>query len=223
MQQTIEQAGDWQAIWARRGLLDTFIDAGRSFYNFFFRRFHRNYIGPKTRMLELGCGRASLTLSLCPEIGDLVGVDISDVAVAQATQWAKDHGIKNARFLVGDCTKLTLDERFDVVWSQGLIEHFEDSTAVAREHYRMLAPGGAALLSVPYTYSYHNFWYAVTRPKFLRRFWPWTGTEQRFFTKKELLELGKEITQHARVYTLQPLILGIIILELRRPHDHPLQ
>lgn len=215
MQKSTEQAEQWQAIWERRGALDALIDWGRTVYNYFFRRIHRRYVNKNTRMLEIGCGRASLSLSLCPEIKNLSGIDISDVAVKQATDDAARNGIKNARFAVGDCTKLDIGESFDFVWSQGLLEHFEDPVVVVREHYRVLKPGGTALLSVPYRYSYHTLWYMLTRPTLLRRFWPWT--EQRFFNATQLVAVGKQVTPHARTFFLQPFPLGIIFLELHRP------
>ena len=215
MQKSTEQAGQWQAIWERRGALDTFIDWGRTAYNYFFRRVLRMHLTKYSKMLELGCGRASLTLSLAPEIAELIGVDISDVAVRQAAMFAREHHIPHATFVVNDCTKLTLTQTFDFVWSQGLLEHFENPIVVAREHYRMLKPGGTALLSVPYRYSYHTLWYTCTRPKFLRRFWPWT--EQCFFNCTQLLTVGKAVTSDAHVFFLQPFPLGIIFLELHRP------
>lgn len=215
MQKTTEQAPEWQAIWERRGIGDAVIDAGRTTYNYFFRRVLKRYLTSDSTVLELGCGRASLTLSLAPHIARLVGIDISDAAVQQVVALSHKRGITNASFAIDDCTKLTIPERFDFVWSQGLLEHFEDPTIVASEHYRMLKPGGTALLSVPYRYSYHALWYLLTRPKMLRRFWPWT--EQQFFNRSTLLAVGKAVTPHARTYFLHPFLLGIIFLELRRP------
>lgn len=214
MQKDVEQAGEWQKIWERKGWGDSIIDWGRTTYNYFFRRILRRYLTPNSNMLELGCGRASLSLSLCPEIGKLVGVDISDAAVKQAAAFAHNRGISNAEFIIDDCTKLSTTEKFDFVWSQGLLEHFEDPIIVAREHYRALKPGGAALMSVPYRYSYHTLWYAVTRPNIMRRFWPWT--EQRFYDRAQLLAIGKAVSPNVRVFLLQPLPLGIIFLELHK-------
>ena len=220
MQKDTEQAVEWQAVWSKQGgFVDAVIDLGRTTYNFFFRRIHRRYINKDTRMLELGSGRASLSLSLCKGIKSLYGIDISDVAVKQASASAESLGISNAKFLVDDCTKLNLDNRFDFVWSQGLIEHFNDPTAVAREHYKALVPGGVALLSVPYKYSYHTIWYKVSRPKLLRWLWPWEGTEQRFFNHKELTRVGRAITPNFRVFLMQPFPLGIIFLEMRKPSN----
>ncbi|MBI5405866.1 class I SAM-dependent methyltransferase [Candidatus Kaiserbacteria bacterium] len=215
MQTTAEQTGEWEEIWKREGVFDRIIDWGRTVYNWFFRRLLRRYLTPTSAMLELGSGRASLSLSLAREIGSLTGADISETAVAQATRAAARLGLHNTSFVIDDCTKLALPERFDFVWSQGLLEHFEDPIVVAREHYRMLKPGGTALLSVPCKYSYHNVWYTLTRSELLRRFWPWT--EQRFFDGAELLAVGKAVTPDARTFLLQPPLLGIILLELRRP------
>jgi len=217
MQKSTEQAEQWQEIWERHNAVDTVIDCGRTVYNFFFRRILRKYLTNSSNMIELGCGRASLSLSLVPEIGSLTGADISDVAVTQANSYALRKGLRNTRFIVADCTNLgsDFDEKFDFSWSQGLIEHFDDSTAITGQHYTSLRPGGVALISVPYRYSYHNVWYTLTRPRLLRRFWPWT--EQKFFDKKTLLALGKSITPHSRVFLLQPFPLGIVFLEMQKP------
>lgn len=40
-------------------------------------------------------------------------------------------------------------ESFDVVYSSGLIEHFDDTYAVIAEHLRLLRPGGRLILIVP--------------------------------------------------------------------------
>lgn len=214
MQNDVEQIEKWEEIWERHNLLDIIIDTGRSIYNWFFRRIIRNYITSDSTMLELGCGRASLSISLCSEIKKLVGIDISESALRQADYSAQRLNISNASFKLDNCTNLELKERFDFVWSQGLLEHFEDPINVAHQHFLALVPGGTALISVPYKYSYHALWYTLTRPRILQRFWPWT--EQRFFNKRELLTVGKAVTPSARTFLLQPFPLGIIFLELRK-------
>jgi SAM-dependent methyltransferase len=40
-------------------------------------------------------------------------------------------------------------ESFDLVYSSGLIEHFDDTAAVVAEHVRLLKPGGKLVLVVP--------------------------------------------------------------------------
>lgn len=215
MKQT--EAKIWDDIWARRNLGSLIIDLGRNVYNFFFARVLRRYLGSQSRMLEIGCGSSTLSLSLAKDIRELVGVDISPEALERSGREALGRGVTNALFVLGDCRNLALNPHFDFVWSQGLIEHFDNPGEIVTEHYRMLAPGGTALLSVPYKYSYHTLWYKLTRPKSLRFLWPWT--DQVFFSKTELLKLGKDATQNSQVFFLHPLALGIVMLEMRKPLD----
>ena len=206
------QKEEWQNIWTRRGFLTWLVDTGRKIYNWFFRRYLRKFISKDTRLLEVGCGTATLTLSLAKEMKELVGVDITESAIELSKKHALKMGVGNSRFEVGNCLNLPYENEFDVVWSQGLMEHFEHPEAVAKEHYKATKPGGVALISVPYRYSYHAFWYILTRPKTLRPLWPWT--KQLFLDKKRLLAIGRTLTPKAHIRFLQPLPLGIIILEL---------
>lgn len=206
------QKEEWQNIWTRRGWLTVIINTGRSVYNWFFRHYLRKFISKDTRFLEIGCGTANLSLSLTGEIKELVGVDIAETAIELSNKHARELGVENSRFKLGDCLNLPYRDEFDVVWSQGLIEHFEHPEEAVREHYKACKPRGITLISIPYKYSYHTLWYILTRPKFLRPFWPWTN--QLFMDKKRLLAIGRTLTPKARVHLLQPFFLGIIILEL---------
>lgn len=206
------QKEEWQNIWTRRGWLTVIVNMGRSVYNWFFRRYLRRFISKDTRFLEVGCGTSTLTLSLAGEIKELVGLDIAESAIELSNKNARELGTENIRFEIGDCLNLTYQDEFDIVWSQGLMEHFENPVLVASEHYKATKHGGIALLSVPYRYSYHALWYILTRPKILRPLWPWT--EQLFYNKRQLLDIGRRVTPKARVHFLQPFPLGIAILEL---------
>ncbi|MDP2642163.1 MAG: class I SAM-dependent methyltransferase [bacterium] len=206
------QKDEWQNIWTRRGWLTAIVNIDRKTYNWFWRRHLRKFISKDTRLVEVGCGTATLTLSLAGEIKELVGVDITESAIELSRKHAKDLGVTNSRFELGDCLNLPYQDEFDVVWSQGLMEHFEHPEVVAAEHYKATKPGGTTLISVPYKYSYHTLWYVLTRPKFLRFLWPWTDIL--YMDKKRLTAIGKALTPKARVYFLQPFLLGIVILEL---------
>ena len=206
------QKDEWQNIWTRRGWLTLIVNIGRNTYNWFFRRYLRKFISKDTRFLEIGCGTATLTLSLAGEMKELVGIDITESAIELSSKHARDLGVKNSKFELGDCLNLPYRDEFDVVWSQGLMEHFEHPEVVAAEHYKATKPGGITLISVPYKYSYHILWYILTRPKFLQFLWPWTDIL--YLDKKQLMAIGKALTPMARTRFLQPFLLGIIILEL---------
>jgi SAM-dependent methyltransferase len=211
-QKLTHQREAWQNIWKRRGVMNAVINAGRTVYNWFFRRYLRMFITPETRFLELGSGTATLALSIAPQIKELVGIDNAESAILLSRKNADAMNIQNSRFELADCLALPYENEFDVVWSQGLMEHFDDPVAVAAQHYKAAKSGGIALISIPYRYSYHAVWYFLTRPRFLRSLWPWT--DQIFYTKAQLLDIGRKVTPLARTHFLQPFPFGIIILEL---------
>lgn len=206
----------WNRVWARGGFSTAIVDVGRGVYNWFFRRVLRRYLASDILMLELGCGTSSLTISLAREVKKIIGLDISHEALELSKKNMELAGVHNMEFVHGDCLDVPYEGEFHFLWSQGLLEHFDDPLAVARQHFKAIRPGGTALMSVPYYYSYHNLWYIFTRPRFLRSLWLWPGVEQTFFTRKQLQEIGAHITPHARVFFLQPLLLGIVFLELKK-------
>ncbi len=100
-------------------------------------------------VLELGCGNASQVCELAREASSVSGVDISDVAVADARTRAKAAGVSNAAFETMNAEALTFaDGSFDLVFGRGIIHHLELGRcfeAVAR----VLRPRGAALFWEP--------------------------------------------------------------------------
>jgi SAM-dependent methyltransferase len=101
------------------------------------------------RMLELGCSNGDTALELARLGGDVVGIDISDVAIARAAACARAEDLPNARFEVGDATVLDYaDACFDVVFGSSIVHHL-DVAAVAREIGRVTRDDGAAIFLEP--------------------------------------------------------------------------
>jgi SAM-dependent methyltransferase len=109
-----------------------------------------------------------------PKLGDLVvfKTDLWDEAKnTEILRWAADHGarpmgvdvsidvVREARrvlwghrpgFVVGDVRAIPLREgSVDAVYSMGTIEHFVEYAQAVQEIYRILAPGGIAIVGVP--------------------------------------------------------------------------
>ncbi len=209
---------EWNSVWGRGGLMKKTIDIGREVYNLFFKRLLKKHINKSTDLLEVGCGTSTLTISLCSKINSLTGVDISEKALEHSRRHAKKLKKENCKFVKGDCFNLPFEENtYDVVWSQGLIEHFSNPEEIIKEKLRVCKSGGVVLTSVPYKYSYMLPWYWITRPKIFRRFWPWT--DQEFYDQKKFQEIADQLkNQYSshRIFVLQPFFLGIIILELHK-------
>ena len=173
------------------------------------------HVTENSEMLELGCGTATMGMLLSPYIKNYTGLDISDVILEEIQKQVVRKNINNMFFLKGDCRDVAWTDKFDLVWSQGLVEHFDDAELIIKQHFKATKPGGTLIISVPYAYSHFSIWYYFTRPKFLRCFWPWT--DQTFFSVKSLDTVGKKVSPTAKSFVLQPFILGIVILEIKKP------
>lgn len=76
----------------------------------------------------------------------LAGVDPSSGAVAAANVDAP----ANVSFTLGSAEALPFeDARFDLVWSDQVLQYTSDETKVFEEIRRVLAPGGRAVVAVP--------------------------------------------------------------------------
>lgn len=84
------------------------------------------------------------------------GVDISKPTIRLARRAFDSRPLHAA---AGDVRRLPFpDGCFDAIYSMGTIEHFDDDKAAAAEMYRVLVPGGRAIVGVP------NRWDPFLRP-----------------------------------------------------------
>ena len=98
------------------------------------RRCMRSFIRGKS-VLELGCGEGHLTQTVFRKARSVVGIDISDVAIARA----KALNLRNARFETADFLDISF-EGYDVIAAIECIHHLSHPeqgaflAKVAREH-----------------------------------------------------------------------------------------
>jgi ubiquinone/menaquinone biosynthesis C-methylase UbiE len=98
--------------------------------------------GGKRRVLEVGCGRGSLSAYFSDAGWDCTLLDISPKAIELAKNAFAENNLE-AKFDVGDCLHLPYkDGSFDLVFSIGLLEHFQDINSVIKEQKRILADSG---------------------------------------------------------------------------------
>lgn len=80
---------------------------------------------------------------------EVYAIDIADFTVETATQNFRDQGL-SPRFAIADVREIPFrDESFDCLYTMGTIEHFEKWEHVIGEIYRVLKPGGTAIVGVP--------------------------------------------------------------------------
>lgn len=94
------------------------------------------------RVLEVGCGRGSLSCYFSASGHDCTLLDLSPKAIQIAKQIFGQNKL-HARFDVGDAGQMPYpDCSFDLVFSIGLLEHFKEIEPPLIEQVRVLAPGG---------------------------------------------------------------------------------
>ncbi|KAF7944401.1 hypothetical protein EAE96_010798 [Botrytis aclada] len=103
------------------------------------------HLTPTSHILDLGCGPGSITTdvaSLIPQ-GSIIGLDAGESVVESANAKARDLGLTNCSFQIGDVMKLPFeDETFDVVYTHQLLIHLPDPVRAIKEMRRVCRVGG---------------------------------------------------------------------------------
>jgi len=129
------------------------------------------------RILEVGCGSSIDTHIIAQKIdGKAFGVDISQNAINIAHHVSK-HFFKKVILDVQDARRLKFEDNFfDLVFSQGLLEHFENPFLVIEEQLRVLKSGGILVINVPQRFTVYTIYKHILM---MRNKWPW-GKEGEF-------------------------------------------
>jgi|HubBroStandDraft_4_1064222.scaffolds.fasta_scaffold00285_8 ubiquinone/menaquinone biosynthesis C-methylase UbiE len=102
-------------------------------------------ISPGSNVLDIGCGTGHLAGELMQRGYAAWGVDLSEAMVA----YAREHYDPD-RFRVGDIEQIPFpDNTFDAVMCLGVMEYLEKDEHALREMWRVLKPGGHAVITTP--------------------------------------------------------------------------
>jgi ubiquinone/menaquinone biosynthesis C-methylase UbiE len=106
------------------------------------------YMRPGLRILEGGCGIGHIVAYFHDRGCDITGVDFASATVEAIRGYRPDLKVS-----LGDVAALGFpDDSFDVYYSGGVVEHFEEGPwAALAEAHRVLKPDGVLLISVPQT------------------------------------------------------------------------
>lgn len=114
----------------------------------------RGRVDAASEVLEIGCGTANYITAIASETGArCAGVDPSQEMLRIARDNAASQGSEGATeaavtFLEGSAEVLPLpDGQFDLAYSVDVIHHVLDRNSAAREVFRVLKPGGTAMIA----------------------------------------------------------------------------
>ncbi len=105
-------------------------------------------------VLEIGVGNGSHAALLARHSRSFTGIDLTDYASRSTRERFEVFGLSGL-IQRADAEHLPFpDASFDVVWSWGVIHHSANTRKIVGEIYRVLRPGGRAVIMV-----YHRGWW----------------------------------------------------------------
>ena len=114
-------------------------------------------------LLDVGCGPGTITVDLAriAASGSVLGLDRSEDVIREARTTARQAGVANVEFGVGDVYALDHEAAtFDVVHAHQVLQHLSDPVAALREMARVCKPDGLVAVRDS-DYSAFTWWPAV--------------------------------------------------------------
>lgn len=156
----MDKAGEqfWTEFWQGKKLPPPIRIGGRGPRAWFYQEFHRLWQAhlpeptPKPlRLLEIGCAQSRWLSYFARDWGfDVAGLDYSELGCAQSRALLAREGVAGEVFhqdMFSPAPELLA--AFDLVLSNGVVEHFEDTAATLARMAAFLKPGGLVLTIVP--------------------------------------------------------------------------
>jgi SAM-dependent methyltransferase len=140
----VSDKGHWNRFWSRPRKLEDIYDNDDRIR----REVVRRMTPAGILTLEVGAATARDSAALAEEGAVAVALDYSPEALLRASEAGGD-----VLLVCGDALNLPFrEDAFDLVFHQGVLEHFRDPDPLTRECARVLAPGGMLLVDVPQTF-----------------------------------------------------------------------
>jgi tocopherol O-methyltransferase len=104
----------------------------------------KSRLKPKSKVLDVGCGIGGTSIYLARQYQcNVTGITISPVQVDMANKAASQlHLANEPRFKVEDANNITLNEKFDIIWSVETISHLHNRHNLFKRAHELLKTGG---------------------------------------------------------------------------------
>ncbi len=153
------------------------------------------FANPKNKkILETGAGTGRDGIKFARLGADVCLLDYSKNSLELARRYLNEEKNASVNLVLADALNTPFDEEtFDIVFHQGLLEHFNDPVPLIRENHRILKKGGLLIVDVPQTFHIYTI---IKNVLMLGKMW-FAGWERQF-TINSLEKLLK-------TYGLEPL------------------
>ena len=107
---------------------------------------------PEDDLLEVACGNGYFLKKYASDVHSVAGLDLSELMVKLATKKNKERvAAGTAEFMHGEASRLPgEDNRFSVATTMGSFTMFPKPLESLKEMYRVLRPGGRAVIAIEY-------------------------------------------------------------------------
>ncbi len=157
------------------------------------------------KVLEVGAGSGRDSFQLARENATVYVLDYSPQA-AQIMKNLNDQHNRHVHLIQGDALQIPIpDESLDIVFHQGLMEHFKDPMPLLKEQFRILKPGGLLLVDVPQRYHFYTIIKHILI--FLNKWFAGWETQFSIGQLKTLLEKSGFMVQHQYGRWMRPSLL----------------
>ena len=108
------------------------------------------------RILEVGAGTGRDAVTLAKAGAEVLTLDYVAGSLELTRKAAATAGVEVTTVCGDALDSPFLSGTFDVVFHQGLLEHFRDTTPLLADNARILKPGGHVIVDVPQTFHYYT-------------------------------------------------------------------
>lgn len=102
---------------------------------------------PPTTIADLGAGEGTLSQLLARRARRVIAVDNSPAMVEYGARLARENGLSNVEFRLGDIEELPVaDGEVEMVWISQALHHVASPARALRQAWRILQPGGRLII-----------------------------------------------------------------------------
>jgi len=166
------------------------------------------------KILEVGAGSGRDSFQLAYKNATVYVLDYSSQAL-RIVKNLNDQNDIHVYLIQGDAFQIPIpDESLDIIFHQGLMEHFKDPLSLLREQVRVLKPGGFLLVDVPQRYHIYTIIKHILI--FFNKWFAGWETEFSIGQLKKLMEQSGFVVRHKYGRWMRPSLSYRIVREVLR-------